>query len=113
MALKLTYVIEFVGDMNRAVAFYRDIVGLPLKFESPDWSELSTGETTLALHPASARNPAGTLQIGFGVSDLHDFFKTLTAKGVNFPVPPKEQDYGGLLAQFQDSEGAWVTVSGD
>ena len=58
MALKLTYVIEFVGDMNRAVAFYRDIVGLPLKFESPDWSELSTGETTLALHPASARNPA-------------------------------------------------------
>ena len=32
MPPKLTYVIEFVADMSRAVAFYRDIVGLPLKF---------------------------------------------------------------------------------
>ena len=33
--MKLNYVIEFVGDMRRAVSFYRDVLGLPLKFESP------------------------------------------------------------------------------
>ena len=38
MASKLSYAIEFVGDMNRAVKFYRDVVGLPLKFQLPDWS---------------------------------------------------------------------------
>ena len=33
---KLKYVIEFVADMDRAVKFYRDVLGLTLKFESPD-----------------------------------------------------------------------------
>jgi predicted enzyme related to lactoylglutathione lyase len=109
---KLTYVIEFVADMTRAVAFYRDVVGLPLRSESPHWSEFSTGETTLALHPASQKNPAGTFEIGLGVSDVPAFHQAMLAKGVTFPLPPKQQDWGGLLAQFQDSEGSSVTVSG-
>lgn len=112
MLPKLTYVIKFVGDMSRAVAFYRDVVGLPLKFESPDWSEFSTGDTTLALHPASDKNPAGKIEIGFSVPDLGAFHDALRAKGVRFPLAPKKQDYGDLLAQFEDSEGASVSVSG-
>ena len=42
--MKLGHVIKFVADMNRAVKFYRDVLGLPLKFESPGWSEFVTGE---------------------------------------------------------------------
>ena len=57
--IQLRYVIKFVADMNKAVKFYRDTLGLQLKFESPGWSEFMTGETTLALHPASEKNPAG------------------------------------------------------
>ena len=49
MAIKLGYAIHFVSDMDRAVAFYRDTVGLELKFSSPEWSEFATGTTTLAL----------------------------------------------------------------
>ena len=112
MASKLSYAIEFVGDMDRAVKFYRDVVGLPLKFQSPDWSEFSTGETTLALHPASDKNPAGKVEIGFEVPDLQKFYDEMRAKGVKFPMAPKKQEYGGILAQFEDSEGASVTVSG-
>jgi len=112
MTPTLTYVIEFVADMSRAVAFYRDSVGLSLKFESPQWSEFSTGETTLALHPASSANPAGRVELGFGVSDLQAFYSAMTARGVTFPLAPKKQDYGGLQAQFVDSEGAAVSVSG-
>jgi len=56
--MKLNYVIEFVADMDRAVKFYRDALGLSLKFQSPGWSEFSTGETSLGLHPASEKNPA-------------------------------------------------------
>ena len=112
MSAKLSYAIEFVGDMDRAVKFYRDVIGLPLKFESPEWSEVSTGETTLALHPASDKNPAGKIEIGFEVLDLQKFYSEMTAKGVKFPMAPKKQEYGSLLAQFQDSEGASVSVSG-
>jgi catechol 2,3-dioxygenase-like lactoylglutathione lyase family enzyme len=56
---QLRYVIKFVADMDKAVTFYRDVFGLELKFESPGWSEFVTGGTTLALHPASDKNPAG------------------------------------------------------
>lgn len=43
MAVKFTYAITFVADMDRVVRFYRDTVGLTLKFQSPEWSEFATG----------------------------------------------------------------------
>jgi lactoylglutathione lyase len=110
MQTKLNYAIEFVADMNRAVRFYRDVIGLPLKFESPGWSEFATGDTTLALHPASQKNPAGKVELGFNVVDLQKFYEDMRAKGVKFPMPPTKQDFGGTLAQFEDSEGAHVSV---
>jgi len=110
MQTKLNYAIEFVADMNRAVKFYRDVIGLPLKFESPGWSEFATGDTTLALHPASQKNPAGKVELGFNVADLQKFYEDMRAKGVKFPMPPTKQDFGGTLAQFEDSEGAHVSV---
>jgi hypothetical protein len=75
-------------------------------------SEFSTGETTLALHPASEKNAAGTVEIGFEVPDLQKFYDEMMANGVTFLVAPKTQEYGGILAQFEDSEGAFVSVSG-
>lgn len=111
MAVKLSYVIEFVKDMNRAVKFYRDVIGLPLKFQSPGWSEFSLGETNLGLHPASEKNAPGKVEIGFNVPDLSKFYEEMKAKGVTFPMPPTKQDFGGELAQFEDSEGAHVSVA--
>jgi predicted enzyme related to lactoylglutathione lyase len=111
MTAKLSHIIEFVADMDRAIKFYKDVIGLPLKFQSPAWSEFATGEITLALHPASAKNPAGRLELGFNVSDLQQFHTELTGKGVQFPMAPAKQDCGGMLAQFVDSEGAHISVS--
>jgi predicted enzyme related to lactoylglutathione lyase len=113
MAPKLKYIIEFVADMDRAVKFYRDIVGLELKFESPEWSEFATGETSLALHLANQRNQAGTYDVGFTVQDLQQFFEQMQTKGVRFPMPPTKQDFGGTLAQFVDSEGAHPSVGSE
>jgi predicted enzyme related to lactoylglutathione lyase len=109
---KLAYVIVFVSDMDRAVKFYRDTMGLPLKFSSPHWSEFVTGETTLALHPESAGSPAGAVHLGFNVPKLETFYQEMTDKGVKFSQPPTKQDFGGMLATFEDSEGGVCTVSG-
>jgi lactoylglutathione lyase len=109
--MKLNYVIQFVADMDHAVKFYRDVLGLPLRFQSPGWTEFSTGETSLALHPASQRNPAGSLELGFNVTNLQTFYKEMTAKGVQFSLPPTQQDFGGTLAQFLDSEGGRCSVA--
>src|SRR5256885_6418676 len=110
--MKLKYVIKFVADMDRTVKFYRDVLGLPLKFESPGWSEFMTGETTLALHPASQKNPAGAVELGFTVSEIQNFHQKMVANGVRFSMPPTKQDYGGLLAHFVDSEGGQCSVAG-
>ena len=112
MEVKLSHIIEFVSDMDRAVRFYGEVVGLPLKFQSPGWSEFSTGETTLALHPATEQNPAGHVELGFSVPDIHQFHTEMASKGVQFLMPPQKQDFGGLLAQFMDSEGAHISLSG-
>ena len=110
--MKLSYVIKFVADMDGAVKFYRDVLGLPLKFQSPGWSEFETGDTILALHPASQKNPAGAVELGFNVPDLDKFHQEMKAKGVQFEMPPTKQDFGGLLEQFVDSEGAHCIVGG-
>jgi len=112
MQTHLGYVIKFVADMDKAVKFHRDVLGLTVKFESPGWSEFATGETTLALHLASDKNPAGKVELGFTVADVEAFYRDMTAKGVLFTMPPKKQDFGGVLAQFVDSEGAHCSVGG-
>ena len=110
--MKLAYAIKYVADMNRAVKFYRDVLGLQLKFESPEWSEFATGETTLALHPATAKHSAGAVELGFTVIDIQNSYQELSVKGVRFTMPPTKQDFGGVLAQFVDSEGGYCSVSG-
>jgi lactoylglutathione lyase len=107
------YAIKFVSDMDKVVRFYRDVLGLTLKFESPGWSKFVTGETTLDLHPASDKNPAGKVELGFTVTDVEALYRDMSAKGVLFSMPPKKQDFGGLLAQFVDSEGALCSVGAE
>src|SRR5574338_958011 len=108
--MRLNYAIKFVADMGTAVAFYRDRLGLDLKFESPFWSEFATGETTLALHPSSAENPAGTVQLGFASDDLATFHSRRDELGITFTQPPTEM-HGVHIARFRDADGAEISVS--
>src|SRR5947209_6504536 len=101
--MKLTYVIKYVSEMEPAVRFYRDQLGLPLIFQSPGWSEFDTGETTLALHTSSEANPAGTTHIGFGVHALDSFYEEMKEKGIKFTSPPTDL-FGSRIARFEHSE---------
>jgi catechol 2,3-dioxygenase-like lactoylglutathione lyase family enzyme len=109
--MRLSYAMKFVADMDEAVAFYRDKLGLELKFASPFWSEFATGETTLALHPASAENPAGGVQLGFAADDLAEFYARRDPLGLDFTQPPTEM-HGVHIARFRDIDGAEISVSG-
>jgi lactoylglutathione lyase len=109
--MRLNYAIKFVADMGEAVRFYRDALGLTLRFESPFWSEFDTGETTLALHPASDDNPAGSVQLGLSVDDVDRFYDSGRAEGLVFTSPPADV-HGTRIARFRDCEGAEVSVGG-
>jgi catechol 2,3-dioxygenase-like lactoylglutathione lyase family enzyme len=105
---RLAYVIKFVADMDRAVAFFGETFGLKVKMHTPFWSELDTGETVLALHPASTENPAGSCQLGFNLDDLRAFYEE---RKDAFAAAPQEQ-HGTLLARMRDCEGAELSLSG-
>ncbi|MEP7211222.1 MAG: VOC family protein [Alphaproteobacteria bacterium] len=107
---KLVYLIRFVADMSEAIAFHRDKLGLQLKFQSPIWTEFSTGETTLALHPASEKNPAGTSLPGFRVADLDALYAERESMGLTFTCEPSLQ-HGVLVAYIVDQDGAVSRVS--
>jgi len=111
MGARLTYVIKFVADMDRAIAFHRDTLGLEVKFATPFWTEMLTGQTTLALHPASVENPAGTVQVGFGVEDIEAFYAEKSVQGLEFIQPPRDL-HGVKVAALRDCEGAEIRVSG-
>ena len=111
MTTSLTYVIKFVQDMDRAVQFYVDKLGLKLRFKSPEWSEFDTGTTTLALHIASSESPAGSCQLGLGVSDVQQFYSKALSNGVQFTSPPTDL-HGQRIAKLRDSDGAECSVSG-
>jgi catechol 2,3-dioxygenase-like lactoylglutathione lyase family enzyme len=111
MQAKFTYAIKFVSDMDRAVAFYRDTFGLTVRFASPFWSEFETGDVTLALHPASAANPAGGVQVGFTAPDLPGVYAARAESGLQFAEAPREE-HGTLLSRVLDCDGAEVSLSG-
>lgn len=111
MQASLVYVIKFVADMEKAITFYRDTLGLTLRFQSPHWSEFETGATTLALHPANAQNPAGTSQLGFRTPGLAEAYAAREATGLVFTQAPTPQR-GVEIARIRDSEGAEISLSG-
>jgi uncharacterized glyoxalase superfamily protein PhnB len=41
------------------------------------------------------------------------FYPDISATGVLFSMPPKKQDFGAVLAQFVDSEGAHCSVGAE
>lgn len=107
----LSYAIKYVANMNEAVRFHRDQLGLKLRFESPQWTEFETGGTTLALHMASAEHPAGSCQLGFRVADIESFYSEKSGKGIEFTSPPTPL-HGQKLAKFKDTDGAECSISG-
>jgi len=107
-----------VSEMDRSVRFYRDALGLKLRFQSPDWTEFDVGSTTLALHGGGvASSPekeryAGRASIGFNVENVDKVFEELKSKGVRVAMPPTERAGEGIrLAVMLDPDGLPLSFS--
>ncbi|MCH7876077.1 MAG: VOC family protein [Gemmatimonadetes bacterium] len=119
--MRLSYVIVFVSDMKRSTAFYREAIGLPLKFESPGWTEFATEGATLALHASDGvaaadedqdHLPPGRCRPGLSVPDLDEFHKRMVERQVPCLQEPKLV-FGARLAQYEDPDGLAVSVAED
>jgi catechol 2,3-dioxygenase-like lactoylglutathione lyase family enzyme len=113
--MRVNYVIVFVSDMNRAVSFYRDTLGMPLRFESPGWTEFATDGAILALHaskgPGRDRDdlPPGLCRPGLSVPNLDEFHRRMVEEKVRCIQEPKEV-FGARVAQYADPDGLTISV---
>jgi catechol 2,3-dioxygenase len=96
----------FVSDMDRAVAFYRDVLGLALASRSGDeWAQLGAGSIQLGLHGAGSGpvRTGGTL--AFTVSDLDARKADLASRGVALGHEGGGEGLGPRFVEFADPDG--------
>ena len=99
-----------IHDIDRAVTFYRDVLGLPFLFAAPpNLAFFDCAGVRLMLSPPSPGfdHPGSVLY--FAVEDIHAMHATLTGRGVSFTSAPTKiatlADREVWLAAFTDTEG--------
>ncbi|MBI1755869.1 MAG: VOC family protein [Fimbriimonas ginsengisoli] len=99
-----------VADMDRATAFYRDVLGLEPSYASKDWTEFNLGADRIALHstlrgfaPPHGEYGKGWF-VGLRTDDLRALRARLEQAGVTI-----HGDYhdipGGVILDFSDPDG--------
>lgn len=99
-----------VHNLDRAVSFYRDSLGLPLLFTTGDLGFFNCGGVRLMLTPPEKPefdHPGSVLY--FVVPDIQAAHRQLVAKNVAFEGAPhliaKLPDHDLWMAFFRDTEG--------
>ena len=98
-----------VTDMDRAVRFYTEGLGLELGYRAGnEWAQVSGPGLTIGLHPAgdhfTQQAHDGRISIGFQVSKLEDALAELRGRGVEIGADVRE---GGVdrIVNFADPDG--------
>lgn len=107
-----------VLDVERAVSFYRDVLGLPLLFQAPRLAFFQCGETRLFLSVSEAPqfDHPGSI-IYYQVADLDQAYARLAGQGVAFQDGPHEVgrlgDRAVWMAFFEDPEGNLLAITSE
>lgn len=100
----------FVSDMDRAIRFFTETLGLTLEQRfGNDWASIKTlNGLSIGLHPASQESPAGrkgSITIGFNLDEPIDkAVDRLKKQGVRFTKEIFE-DGSSRIAHFADPDG--------
>ncbi len=107
----LTQVHVSVSDVDAAVAFYRDVLGLEFLFEVPEQSMAFFNLDGIRLYVGRAETPDLTSAplLYFAVDDLESEHRRLDAAGVEFVGEPhrvhRTDEYELWMAFFKTPEG--------
>jgi methylmalonyl-CoA/ethylmalonyl-CoA epimerase len=111
----ITQIAMTVHDTARAVAFYRDALGIPLLFEAPpNLAFFNCGGIRLMLTPVEGPfHPPGSI-LYFTVDDIRQKHQELVARGVVFKTEPHLiatlSDREVWMANFEDTEGNMLAL---
>lgn len=98
-----------VLDLDRAVGFYRDVLGLPLQLQAPRLAILDCAGMRLMLTLPEGEFTNNASVLYFDTDAIEDAHAALRAAGAAVEGDPhKVADFGGRelwMAFFRDSEG--------
>ncbi|HEX6261870.1 MAG TPA: VOC family protein [Actinomycetota bacterium] len=115
------YVIRYVEDLDRSVAFYRDVLGLEHRFTDEAYAEFSAGGTKLGFFPRSSlpdllgrEAPGGGPpdgEIVLLVEDVDAEAQRLRDAGVEILTGPVDRPWGHRTIHLLDPDGLVVEVA--
>jgi catechol 2,3-dioxygenase-like lactoylglutathione lyase family enzyme len=105
LKLKFDAVYYHVSDMEKSIAFYRDILGFRLT--SRDYvARFDLDGVLFELVPNPPGNVlpgSGNARLSLGVADIRQATGELQARGI--ATTPVREEPGGLLSYFKDPDG--------
>lgn len=119
------YVVLIVEDLERALHFYVNVLGLELDHRSGPYAQLATGATRVALYERDAMamtlgrhltapDPdAPAFELGFKVDDCDAVYAELVAAGAKPAVTPRDRQWGQRTAYVRDPDGHLVELAQD
>ena len=113
MKLKIGYANIYVSDIERAVRFYRDILGLKLLMRDDSFGYAGFDGVSIRIGISVVRPGTdnftdlvgGQTGIACTAPAIDPIFDALRNQGVQFPLEPADQPWGGRLALFSDPDG--------
>jgi len=117
--LTFNHAMIYVKDVNRALGFYRDLLGFKLiedfRYDGiPVYARLRApgGDGTIALHQAgpSASLVSEGVRLYFEVANLDDFCRKLIQKGFYITKMPRMMEWGWRHAYLNDPDGHEISL---
>jgi len=128
-----------VSDIEKAVAFYENVLGLKKSYEHPVWTCFDVGGVLVGLAASGTKKrkecqkicracsvcvlryasssmkqdkeaPVATYGIYFEVENLNKTYKKLKEQGVKFVTKPKEQGWGEKTAIMLDHDNNIIVL---
>jgi catechol 2,3-dioxygenase-like lactoylglutathione lyase family enzyme len=95
-----------VTQLDRAIAFYRDTLGMKLLFQVPNMGFFDCGEVRLMLTGSEKPGDGQSFVVYFKVPDIQQTFQAMMVRGVTFDRDPH------LLARMPDHD-LWMAFFRD
>jgi len=109
---KLGIVMIVVRDMERSVAFYRDVLGLKLLIHQDNWSQFDAGNIIIGLHPEGDEvkvSPTTGMSIGIYVDDMDKSVAEIRRRLAKIAVGPRPEPFGRWALLF-DPDGYSIQI---
>jgi catechol 2,3-dioxygenase-like lactoylglutathione lyase family enzyme len=111
---KLPYVTLWAVKFDDVRRLYKEILGIPVAEENPNFILFDTKGSRLAFHrlPKGSRLDRRTVELHLEVEDVDEVYSSLQRKGVKFQEEPANRPWGTRMASFRDPEGYTVEIIG-